>query len=400
MNNNNNLLDSIIENLSTAKAAWCRFITANDAGVTGGHQAGFYVPKCASAILFNTPGRKGENKEKDVNIKWQNDFSTNSCMKYYGKGTRNEYRITRFGKDFPFLQEDYIGSLLILAKHTERDYVGFVLDKDEEMDTFFATFNLSPDKTNQLIDLTSLSRPNQKLLAKFQQFINPFSNFPETKTMAQGARDCYNQTYHIKEKDFIEKPDAILLKWIDTEYSLFKYMEEKFYKQITTTPFASISDFIKTANEVLNRRKSRAGKSLENHLSNLFEYNNLIFESQAITEDNKKPDFLFPNGECYHNLKFLAEDLIMLGVKTTCKDRWRQVVTEADRITNKHLFTLQQGISKNQLKEMEDSHLSLVVPATYISSFPIEYQDKIYTLSKFILYVKEKQTHLPKYYTL
>lgn len=398
--NDNNLLTSVIDSLSTAKAAWCRFITANDVGATGGHQAGFYVPKCASVVLFDKPCEKGEYKEKIVNIKWQNDFSTESCMKYYGQKTRNEYRITRFGKNFRFLQEDNIGNLLILAKHTERDYEGFVLDTDEDIDTFFAIFNLSPDKTNHLIDLSGISLPDKKISNLFQQFVNRFSDFPETKAMANGARDCYNQAYHIKKEDFINKPDAILLKWIDTEYSLFKCMEEKFYKEIISTPFTSVSEFIKTANEVLNRRKSRAGKSLENHLANLFVQNNLVFESQAITEDNKRPDFLFPNGECYHNLMFPAEHLIMLGVKTTCKDRWRQVITEADRITNKHLFTLQQGISKNQLKEMEDSNLTLVVPQNYVSSFPTEYQNKIYTLSKFILYVKDKQTHLPKHYTL
>jgi hypothetical protein len=30
----------------------------------------------------------------------------------------------------------------------------------------------------------------------------------------------------------------------------------------------------------------------------------------------------------------------MLGVKTTCSDRWRQVLAEADRIQLKHLLTL------------------------------------------------------------
>ena len=125
-----------------------------------------------------------------------------------------------------------------------------------------------------------------------------------------------------------------------------------------------------------------------------------IFEEQAVTEDNKKPDFLFPNSECYHNLQFPADDLIVLGAKTTCKDRWRQVLTEADRVDVKYLFTLQQGISKNQLKEMHDSRLTLVVPQKYISSFPQEYQSEISHLTGFIQMVKSKQESLPKYYIL
>lgn len=149
-----------------------------------------------------------------------------------------------------------------------------------------------------------------------------------------------------------------------------------------------------------NRRKSRAGKSLEHHLADIFTHNELVFEEQAVTEDNKKPDFLFPNAECYHNLQFPADDLIVLGAKTTCKDRWRQVLTEADRVDLKFLFTLQQGISKNQLKEMHDSRLTLVVPHKYISSFPQEYQAEISDLAGFIGMVRRKQERMPRHYIM
>lgn len=115
------------------------------------------------------------------------------------------------------------------------------------------------------------------------------------------------------------------------------------------------------------------------------------YEEQAITEDNKKPDFLFPNGEAYHNLLFPADKLVFLGAKTTCKDRWRQVLNEANRIEIKYLFTLQQGISKNQLQEMKHENLKLVVPAPYRASFDKEFQPEIETLASFINIVKAKQ---------
>ena len=125
-----------------------------------------------------------------------------------------------------------------------------------------------------------------------------------------------------------------------------------------------------------------------------------IFEEQAITENNNKPDFLFPNAECYHNIIFPTEDLTMLGVKTSCKDRWRQVLNESERIKDKHLFTLQPGISKNQLKEMADNGVKLVVPQKNISTFPVEYQSSLSNLSGFIQMVRRKQECLPKYYSL
>ena len=392
--------NAAIQSVRQSRAAWCRFITGNDTGTTGSHQAGFYIPKCASALLFDEPGRKGENKEKTVQIKWQDDFTTESCMKYYGQRTRNEYRITRFGRNFPFLQDENVGDLLIIAKFTEEDYAGYVLSSDEDIDEFFAYFNLAPDETNQLIDIDGSVKPDEKIAQLLQSFVAQFNNFPETRQMAQGARDCYNNAYGIAENALRNKPDEVLLNWVDTEYRLFKCMEEKVYADVISKPFGSIEAFVQTANEVLNRRKSRAGKSLEHHLADIFTHNELVFEEQAITEDNKKPDFLFPNGECYHNMQFPADDLIVLGAKTTCKDRWRQVLTEADRVDVKYLFTLQQGISKNQLKEMHGSRLTLVVPHKYIASFPQEYQSEISDLKRFISLVRQKQEHLPKHYIL
>ena len=44
--------------------------------------------------------------------------------------------------------------------------------------------------------------------------------------------------------------------------------------------------------QILNRRKSRAGKALENHLSELFDIWKISYTSQGITEQNKKPDFI------------------------------------------------------------------------------------------------------------
>lgn len=389
---------SAIRSVQESKAAWCRFITGNDTGATGSHQAGFYIPKCASELLFDEPGRKGENKEKTVQILWQDDFTTQSCMKYYGQGSRNEYRITRFGRSFPFLQDDNVGDLLIIAKNDEENYKAYVLSCDDDIDDFFSAFNLAPNETNQLIDINGIAKPDEKIAQLLNDFVNQFCSFPETIQMANGARDCFNKAYNVTDKHLVDNPDNILMSWIETEYSLFRRMEEKVYGDILSKPFANIESFIQKANEVLNRRKSRAGKSLEHHLANIFRHNNIVFEEQAITEDNKRPDFLFPNAECYHNLLFPTENLVVLGAKTTCKDRWRQVLTEADRIEKKFLFTLQQGISKNQLKEMCDSQLTLVVPGKHISSFPQDYQSEVLDLSRFILMVKEKQECLPRFY--
>lgn len=385
------ILNNAIVKVQNAKHAFCRFITANDTGKNGSHQAGFYIPKCAATLLFDTPGVKGKNKDKFVKVEWQGNFTTDSRFIYYGQGTRNEYRITCFGKGFPFFEEDNVGDLLIIAQQSEDYYHGFVLQTDQDIDDFFAFFNLSSEMTNQLIDVAQANTPEKQLEASIQEFISLYADFPETVQMAKLARDIYNKIHKITDAEICKSPDSQLLKWIDTEYSLFRGFEEKIYAPVYSASFPNCQELVRFSNIILNRRKSRAGKSLEHHLATIFTVAQLEYEEQAVTEDNKKPDFLFPNGKAYHNLLFPTDKLVFLGAKTTCKDRWRQVLNEANRIETKYLFTVQQGISKNQLREMKHENLKLVVPASYRKSFDEEFQPEIETLASFIAMVKAKQ---------
>lgn len=386
------ILNKSIDKVQNSKHAFCRFITANDTGKNGSHQAGFYIPKCAAPLLFDKVGVKGENKDKLVEIKWQDDFVTTSRFIYYGQGTRNEYRITRFGRNFPFFEEDNVGDLLIIAQDSETDYSGFVLQTDQDIEDFFAFFNLSSERTNQLIDVTQACTADKQLEIGIQEIVSRYTDFPDTRQMAALAREIYNKAYNITDAEICKAPDDQLLKWHDTEFSLFRGFEDKVYAPIFGKPFPNCQELVTFSSTILNRRKSRAGKSLEHHLATIFTAAKLEYEEQAVTEDNKKPDFLFPSGEAYHNLLFPVDNLVFLGAKTTCKDRWRQVLNEADRIETKYLFTLQQGITKNQLREMKHEHVRLVVPASFRSSFAKEYQQDIETLASFIEIVKAKQS--------
>lgn len=394
------ILDMTIQSVKSAKTSFCRFITGNDTGITGSHQAGFYVPKNAAPLLFGEECKRGENKDKWVKIKWQNDFETSSRFIYYGQKTRNEYRITRFGRDFEFLTDKYVGSLLVIAEQAEDYYEAFVLETDDEIETFLSYFNLSPEQTNQLIDVANAPSDDIAMQMAINMIIAQMQDFPQTQEMGMRAREIFNRIHGVTEKDICQSPDKYLLSWYDTELELFRNLEEKIYRPIYTQPFADSQSLIDFSNKILNRRKSRAGKSLEHHLSAIFKAEQLIFEEQAVTENNKKPDFLFPNSECYHNFEFPAEDLTVLGAKTTCKDRWRQVINEADRVDEKYLFTLQQGISRNQLKEMTDEKVHIVVPEKYVSTFPKEYQSSIHNLNEFVDMVREKQERIPKHFLM
>ncbi len=78
----------------------------------------------------------------------------------------------------------------------------------------------------------------------------------------------------------------------------------------------------------------------------------------------------------------------MLAAKTTARDRWRQVLNEADRVTTKHLLTLQEGVSENQFAEMEAANLQLVIPASLIDAFPESVRPNLITLDSFIHQVR------------
>ena len=210
--------------------------------------------------------------------------------------------------------------------------------------------------------------------------------------MSLTARNIENKVFNHKE--YIKtNPDKKLIDWTDQEYRLFRAVEICYYGNTIRQGFKTMDSFVDLANEVLNRRKSRAGKGLEHHISAIFDGNNIKYEEQVRTEGNKKPDFIFPSGRAYHDLTFPTDSLVSLASKTTCKDRWRQVLNEADRLRDKDKFllTLQQGISTAQLKEMSAEKVVLVVPRPYISAYPREEQEKIWTVKKFVEYIQELQ---------
>ncbi|MCU7496235.1 MAG: restriction endonuclease [Ignavibacteria bacterium] len=389
----NDILQAAIESVNRSRMAFCKFISANDAGKTGGHQSGFYIPKKSSALLFIKPGVKGELKDRMVKIKWQNDFLTDSRFIYYGQKTRDEYRITKFGRGFPFSKDEYVGDLLIINQIEDDFYEAYVISGDEHIDSFLSSFGISPSETNGFIPVKEKRlSAEEKLQSIFNEFIITIDNiFPATSEIAKFARTASLRVNSISVLDKSINPDDQIISWVDTEYKLFKVIESHIYQGNIKKPFATVDELVEFANTVLNRRKSRAGKSLEHHLSEIFRIFNLSFSPQARTELFKKPDFIFPGATQYHLKQFNKDKLVFLAAKTTCKDRWRQILNEADRIPVKHLFTLQQGISKNQLDEMYRHKVILVVPECYRSCFPKEYRNKILNLNSFIRMVDFKQ---------
>jgi hypothetical protein len=364
----------------TNERTFYKFLSANDSGETGGHQCGILVSKKAASILFDTPLM--EKIDRWASIQWQNGLITKSHFIYYK--SKHELRITNFGRSFPLIKPSNTGSLFILSQIDYQNYLGFVIDSEDQINNVLDALDISQVNANSLIGASSDEEVNGFL----QQWKKKGEDqFPTSNDLSDIAR-ATDSTPEKRKEDAIQNPDTELLRWIEIEYRFFQAVENQKFGPKVAGGFKDMKDFRDFAKSVLNRRKSRAGKSLEHHLAEIFKENGLLFTAQPTSEEKKTPDFLFPSEAAYHDPSFPEEKLIFLAAKTTCKDRWRQILNEAQRTKTKFLCTLQQGITATQMDEMKEAEVVLVVPKPYIAFYPPECRDDIWTLKEFIDYVK------------
>lgn len=220
-------------------------------------------------------------------------------------------------------------------------------------------------------------------------------SFPSTKEFGLFARK-----HHPEEINAKEDPDMALMKWIEFEELLFKRLERHQVASRIEQGFieengTDVEGFVSFSLSVHNRRKSRAGHSLENHLERIMYDFGLNYTRGGKTENNSKPDFLFPGIEFYHSNSFPNQYLSILGAKTTCKDRWRQVLSEAQKIERKHLLTLEPGISQNQTLEMNAHKLQLVVPKSIQMTYSLNQKEWLWNLREFLDFASENQKFMP-----
>jgi hypothetical protein len=224
------------------------------------------------------------------------------------------------------------------------------------------------------------------------------TKFPTTKQFSEFARST------VKNVDPIAEPDKTLITWLEREELLFKTLEKTIIQQILKNGFGKegddVEEFIKVSLSIQNRRKSRAGFSFENNLVALFDIHKIQYSRGAITERNNKPDFIFPGISHYHNNTFNISLLTMLGVKTTAKDRWRQILSEAIKIKSKHLITLEPAISKNQTEDMKANNVQLIIPQPLMATYHPDQQQEIITINDFIKLVQSREGSLERPNTL
>jgi len=210
--------------------------------------------------------------------------------------------------------------------------------------------------------------------------------FPSTSEFSAYARST------LEDIDPCADQDAAIMAWIEREEIMFRTLERFLIADRLSRGFDDdVEGFIQFSLSIQNRRKSRAGYSLENHLQEIFDVCKIRYSRTAVTEQKSRPDFLFPGYEEYHDPGFDALHLTMLGVKSACKDRWRQVLTEADRIKRKHLLTIETAISTNQTDEMQAKNLQLVLPKSLHCTYSTAQQKWLLDIASFVALVRKRQ---------
>ncbi|WP_142684365.1 type II restriction endonuclease [Chitinophaga polysaccharea] len=349
-------------------------------------------------------GEENESLAADGEVKWYNAR--------INKPNRSpEYRL--YFKNNEVTQKAKEGDIMFVARKTNDTLLIIISPPTSTaVNQLYWLFNLTPPEGNlfTLSDIYSSKDRSIDFSARFileeigveieepeEEIINrlvaKFSgNLPSTTEFSHYARQTLPIAVNLRED-----PDHALLQFMNWEEKLFKCIEKNNIADRLRLGFMvegqapDVEGFINYSLSIQNRRKARAGSAFEEHIKYIFDTLNISFSRGKRTENKSKPDFLFPDVRYYHTPAYPSELLTMLGAKTSLKDRWRQVLSEAARISHKHLLTLEPGISEDQTAEMRSRNLQLVVPYEIHQTFTDTQRSELLTLKDFVNLILRKQ---------
>jgi len=394
-------LNDWLNRWADAAATWyLKRLSANDTQATDAHQAGPYIPKELIFRIFpelQAPDKENPRCEFVLNVE-SHDQSCKATAIWYnnrlrGK-TRDETRITNLGgRTSVLLDPESTGALTVFLFVRGGDQRGitahvWVARSPEEEDEIEKRFGpIDPGETVIWPVIQPVRRERSNCFLAKNEIPAPWlERFPSGEEILQKALEL---------KPARNAPvDKRLLKRRHCEFQIFRSLEEIIELPRVRHGFGSIDDFLSHAQTVLQRRKARAGRSLELHLRHILQEEgfregvDFVHGTESDPGSRKTPDFLFPSREAYLDPSFPPHRLRMLAVKTTCKDRWRQILNEADRIPIKHLLTLQEGVSEPQFREMKQAGVRLVVPQPLHVKFPKALREELISLGAFLRQVQ------------
>lgn len=371
-------------------------LSGNDTLANNTHQAGPYIPKRNFFYLF--PSLKNHTSDNadawfSLTIDSHPDVRRARVVWYNNKlrgGTRDEVRITNLGGSrSALLDPDSTGALTIFAFRHEpdgdtdtcnawicRDEIEEDIVEQKIGPVFPGRFNVWYSDLNLFqFDKTTLSD------CRLQEHEFP----PDWLKKFPTGQEIVKKVIELRP-DSTLSVDKRLVSRLECEFELFQSLEEAVELSLVKKGFDTIANFITAAQRVLQRRKARAGKSLEYHVREILieegfeEGCDFTYQPKA----GNNPDFLFPSESSYLDTTYPRDKIRMLAAKTTLKDRWRQVTEECKDLPTRHLLTLQEGISEEQFKLITDAGITLVVPEKNQTKFANSIRPFLITFESFL----------------
>ncbi|WP_312930822.1 type II restriction endonuclease [Agrobacterium cavarae] len=376
-------------------------LSGNDTLANKTHQAGPYIPKELLFEIFPSLARVDIERPDiwfDVYIDSHADARRIRAVYYNSKrfkkqpNGRDETRLTNWGgSESALLDPESTGALTIFAfsRDSARPecHVWVCRHETEEDLVEDRLGPVEPGKTITQAVGGTVQAGLMTAPTRASCWLTPAEIPPAWLTKFPSGAEIIAKAAELQSHGNL-MPDFRLMKRRGCEYEIFRSVEEAIELPVIKAGFSDINGFIARAQTILQRRKSRAGRSLELHAREIFTEEKLVegtdFSHQPESEAGKSPDFLFPSETAYKDPQFPRDRLRMLAVKTTMKDRWRQILNEANRVEQKHLLTLQEGLSEAQFREMVDAKVTLVVPKPIMEKFPASVQPYLQTLESFI----------------
>ena len=191
-------------------------------------------------------------------------------------------------------------------------------------------------------------------------------SMPRTAEMASAALDIVSDM-GITE----DRPDEFIDLALRAETALFMAIEEMLgNKGLVELQITGNLDFhaaMRLTMSFQQSRRSRRGQSLENHFLTLLERLRIPYGYQCTTEPGKKPDFVFPSCDAYHDPTFPGDRLRMVGCKTRVRERHAQWLDEAARIPLKFALCVDDGLTDALVSRYEGT-LRFFMPAQLLDS--------------------------------
>jgi EcoRII C terminal len=286
-----------------------------------------------------------------------------------------------------------VGDLLVLISTSQNEALAYVLEFEDDIEEIQTTLGVEAfEQWGVFKDGAPQQEENEDACVerRIRLFAAELDRFPDNAVFSGATREILTECL----KGFSKlSPDKALVKAYSVEYEIFQAVERQVCGNLVSGRlFRNIDDFLKVASSIMNRRKSRAGRSLENHVDTLLSVGGVPHQMRPNLGQDGTPDVIIPSAEAYFTHEYPVDRIFVLGLKTTCKDRWRQVTQEGPRVERKHLLTLQQGITQRQLAQMEAANVSLIVPEPLHRYYADDSPVQPLTVSAFIETAKRMTT--------